>query len=69
MSSREPTSLRQRWTAYQDLPTLTEHWYWRPGWHTGRHFYTWHPPSNSSPHSTTTSPTFNSNSPRCRGWT
>ncbi|MFI7517545.1 2'-5' RNA ligase family protein [Micromonospora echinofusca] len=42
MSSRELTSLRQRWTAYQNLPTLTEHWYWRPGWHAGRHFYTWH---------------------------
>ncbi|TDC66079.1 2'-5' RNA ligase family protein [Micromonospora sp. KC207] len=42
MSSRELTSLRQRWTTYQDLPTLTEHWYWRPGWHAGRHFYTWH---------------------------
>ncbi|MCX4469434.1 hypothetical protein OOK41_03795 [Micromonospora sp. NBC_01655] len=42
MSSREVTSLRQRWTSYQDLPTLTEHWYWRPGWHAGRHFYAWH---------------------------
>ncbi|MFC8845775.1 MULTISPECIES: 2'-5' RNA ligase family protein [unclassified Micromonospora] len=42
MSSRELTSLRQRWTTYQNLPTLTEHWYWRPGWHPGRHFYTWH---------------------------
>ncbi|MDG4793035.1 2'-5' RNA ligase family protein [Micromonospora sp. WMMD1082] len=42
MSSREMASLRQRWTAYQDLPTLTEHWYWRPGWHAGRRFYTWH---------------------------
>ncbi|MFF3867125.1 2'-5' RNA ligase family protein [Micromonospora sp. NPDC001898] len=42
MSSRETTSLRQRWTAYQDLQTLIKHWYWRPGWHPGRHFYTWH---------------------------
>ncbi|MFI1197029.1 2'-5' RNA ligase family protein [Micromonospora sp. NPDC020750] len=42
MISRELTSLRQRWTVYQDLLTLTEHWYWRPGWHAGRRFYTWH---------------------------
>ncbi|WP_405097951.1 hypothetical protein [Micromonospora sp. NBC_01412] len=42
MSSRELTSLRQRWTDYQNLSTLTEHWCWRPGWHAGRHFYTWH---------------------------
>ncbi|MFC8849468.1 MULTISPECIES: hypothetical protein [unclassified Micromonospora] len=41
-SRRELTSLRQRWTTYQDLPTLTEHWYWRLGWHAGRHSYTWH---------------------------
>ncbi|MDG4795475.1 2'-5' RNA ligase family protein [Micromonospora sp. WMMD1082] len=40
--SREQQSLRQRWTAYQDLPVLTEHWYWRPGWHAGRRHYTWH---------------------------
>ncbi|MEV6370153.1 2'-5' RNA ligase family protein [Micromonospora musae] len=42
MSSRELASLRQRWTAYQDLAALTEHWYWRPGWRAGRPFYTWH---------------------------
>src|SRR5262249_45337699 len=22
--------------------TLRNHWYWRPGWRPGRHFYTWH---------------------------
>ncbi|MEV0810918.1 2'-5' RNA ligase family protein [Micromonospora sp. NPDC050200] len=42
MSSRELASLDQRWTAYQELPELTEHWYWRPGWRTDRQFYTWH---------------------------
>lgn len=42
MSSRELASLNQRWTAYQELPELTEHWYWRPGWRADRQFYTWH---------------------------
>ncbi|MEV6704990.1 2'-5' RNA ligase family protein [Micromonospora wenchangensis] len=42
MSSQELTSLHQRWTAYQALPRLTDHWYWRPGWRTDRQFYTWH---------------------------
>jgi 2'-5' RNA ligase len=22
--------------------TTRDHWWWRPGWHTGRSFYTWH---------------------------
>ncbi|MBC9004025.1 2'-5' RNA ligase family protein [Micromonospora aurantiaca (nom. illeg.)] len=42
MSSRELANLQQRWTAYQDLPELTVHWYWRPGWRADRQFYTWH---------------------------
>jgi hypothetical protein len=21
---------------------MADHWYWRPGWHVGRRFYTWH---------------------------
>ncbi|MEH0975114.1 2'-5' RNA ligase family protein [Micromonospora sp. CPCC 205546] len=42
MTSRELASLHQRWTAYQDLPELIEHWYWRPGWRADRRFYTWH---------------------------
>ncbi|MDG9674811.1 2'-5' RNA ligase family protein [Micromonospora sp. DH14] len=42
MSSRELASLHQRWNAYQDLPELTNHWYWRPGWRADRQFYTWH---------------------------
>ncbi|MFG1779038.1 2'-5' RNA ligase family protein [Micromonospora sp. NPDC049051] len=42
MTSRELASLHQRWTAYQDLPKLIEHWYWRPGWRADRRFYTWH---------------------------
>ncbi|MGC5054602.1 2'-5' RNA ligase family protein [Micromonospora sp. DT48] len=42
MSSRELASLHQRWTAYQVLPELTNHWYWRPGWRADRQFYTWH---------------------------
>ncbi|MFC3499842.1 2'-5' RNA ligase family protein [Micromonospora krabiensis] len=42
MTSRELASLQRRWAAYQDLPELTEHWYWRPGWRDGREFYTWH---------------------------
>ncbi|RQW93607.1 2'-5' RNA ligase family protein [Micromonospora inaquosa] len=42
MSSRELANLHQRWTAYQDLPQLTNHWYWRPGWRADRQFYTWH---------------------------
>ncbi|RKN50428.1 2'-5' RNA ligase family protein [Micromonospora endolithica] len=42
MSSRELANLHERWTAYQDLPELTSHWYWRPGWRADRQFYTWH---------------------------
>ncbi|MFY1703002.1 2'-5' RNA ligase family protein [Micromonospora sp. WMMA1923] len=42
MTSREHASLQQRWSDYQRLSTLTEHWYWRPGWQEGRQFYTWH---------------------------
>ncbi|MFG3642511.1 2'-5' RNA ligase family protein [Micromonospora sp. NPDC047762] len=42
MSSRELASLHERWAAYQDLPKLTNHWYWRPGWRADRQFYTWH---------------------------
>ncbi|MFI6132726.1 2'-5' RNA ligase family protein [Micromonospora sp. NPDC051141] len=42
MSSRELANLHERWTAYQELPELTNHWYWRPGWRAGRQFYTWH---------------------------
>ncbi|MER6756598.1 2'-5' RNA ligase family protein [Micromonospora echinofusca] len=42
MSSRELASLHERWTTYQDLPELTNHWYWRPGWRADRQFYTWH---------------------------
>ena len=42
MTGRELASLHQRWAAYEDLPNLTEHWYWRPGWRADRQFYTWH---------------------------
>ncbi|MBP1782040.1 2'-5' RNA ligase [Micromonospora sp. HB375] len=42
MNSRELANLHERWTAYQNLPELTNHWYWRPGWRAGRQFYTWH---------------------------
>ncbi|MDZ5447072.1 2'-5' RNA ligase family protein [Micromonospora sp. 4G57] len=42
MTSRERDSLQQRWDAYQRLPELVEHWYWRPGWRPDRSFYTWH---------------------------
>lgn len=42
MSGRERASLQQRWDEYQQLPQLTEHWYWRPGWGPERRFYTWH---------------------------
>ncbi|WP_433532989.1 2'-5' RNA ligase family protein [Micromonospora sp. CA-263727] len=42
MTGRELASLHQRWTAYEELSNLTEHWYWRPGWRADRRFYTWH---------------------------
>ncbi|MER5457044.1 2'-5' RNA ligase family protein [Micromonospora sp. NPDC002389] len=42
MTGRELASLRQRWTAYGKLTSLTDHWYWRPGWRADRQFYTWH---------------------------
>jgi 2'-5' RNA ligase len=40
--SRELASLHQRWADYQQLPHLTTHWYWRPGWREDRRAYTWH---------------------------
>jgi 2'-5' RNA ligase len=42
MATREQHSLQQRWQEYQNLAQLREHWYWRPGWRSGRSFYTWH---------------------------
>jgi 2'-5' RNA ligase len=42
MVAREQDSLQQRWQTYQNLERLREHWYWRPGWRSGRSFYTWH---------------------------
>jgi len=32
----------QRWQQFQHLDRMRDHWWWRPGWHTGRSFYTWH---------------------------
>jgi len=30
-------------TNQQDLPEqMRDHWWWRPGWHEGRRYYTWH---------------------------
>src|SRR5205814_1497997 len=34
--------LARRWREFEQLPTLKEHWYWRPGWRAGRSYYTWH---------------------------
>jgi 2'-5' RNA ligase len=42
MATVEQASLSQRWNEFRSLDHLTNHWYWRPGWHTGRRFYTWH---------------------------
>lgn len=27
---------------YADRDTMTNHWWWRPGWHVGTRFYAWH---------------------------
>jgi 2'-5' RNA ligase superfamily protein len=27
---------------YADADALADHWWWRPGWHVGTRFYTWH---------------------------
>lgn len=27
---------------YADDDTMTDHWWWRPGWHVGTRFYAWH---------------------------
>jgi 2'-5' RNA ligase len=27
---------------YADQPEMTNHWWWRPGWHVGTRFYAWH---------------------------
>jgi hypothetical protein len=32
----------RRWQDLQHLSSMIDHWYWRPGWHVGRSFYTWH---------------------------
>jgi 2'-5' RNA ligase len=32
----------QRWQNLQQLDSMMDHWYWRPGWHVGRSFYAWH---------------------------
>src|SRR5207248_8286120 len=42
MPGREQESLASRWRDFENLPNLTKHWYWRPGWQPGRSFYTWH---------------------------
>jgi 2'-5' RNA ligase len=49
MGTRERESLACRWREFAQLPTLTEHWYWRPGWAPGRSFYTWHLTFDSQP--------------------
>jgi 2'-5' RNA ligase len=36
------TVLAARWANLERLPTMIDHWYWRPGWRVGRRFYTWH---------------------------
>jgi 2'-5' RNA ligase len=38
----EQTSFETRWAEFQQLDRLTDHWWWRPGWHVGRSAYTWH---------------------------
>ncbi|MFC8796939.1 2'-5' RNA ligase family protein [Promicromonospora sp. NPDC057138] len=38
----EQTSFEIRWARFQELDKLTDHWWWRPGWHVGRKAYTWH---------------------------
>lgn len=42
MPMTEQASLDQRWDEFRKLDRLKNQWYWRPGWHTGRRFYTWH---------------------------
>ncbi|MET7394256.1 2'-5' RNA ligase family protein [Dactylosporangium sp. NPDC005572] len=42
MTSPEREHFEQRWLAYQNLRSLRNHWYWRPGWNANRQFYTWH---------------------------
>jgi 2'-5' RNA ligase len=42
MVSQELASFEERWAEFGRLDRLVNHWWWRPGWHVGRSFYTWH---------------------------
>jgi 2'-5' RNA ligase len=42
VTNLEAQSLDERWQAFQQLPQLRNHWWWRPGWQVGRSYYTWH---------------------------
>jgi hypothetical protein len=34
---------------YADRDTMTNHWWWRPGWHVGTRFYAWHITQDNQP--------------------
>ena len=37
-----PTRSNPPGLPYPDADTLTDHWWWRPGWQVGTRFYAWH---------------------------
>jgi 2'-5' RNA ligase len=49
MPSREDSFYTQRWHDLTKLAQMRDHWWWRPGWHVGRSFYTWHVTFEKSP--------------------
>lgn len=39
--SREEEVDRRDWERFRRLDTLSDHWWWRPGWRPDRHYYAW----------------------------
>jgi 2'-5' RNA ligase len=39
--SHEAEVDRRDWERFRRLDTLTDHWWWRPGWRPDRHYYAW----------------------------
>jgi 2'-5' RNA ligase len=40
-SSHEDEIDRRDWETFRQVDTLTDHWWWRPGWRPDRQYYTW----------------------------
>src|SRR5690606_21325038 len=40
-NSHEVEVDQRDWETFRRLDTLTDHWWWRPGWRPDRHYYAW----------------------------